>query len=251
MVTENSFPFFYCMTTREWLGKMKIGFHEDVYKRPWSLSHDFCTHIPNIWGSSDKMCLALKGLTGHFFLFSDFQIVIANGDFPMDTNVFIMLTYRKILDEKIQGVTNEGAALRCSKGYQRLKVAIAVCQDHYYESSKTVTRVIGILLGIYDDRDEHKRVDSQGKICGDDFISETGKRDHFSDCSREVFKDKMERAKPSCIPERAKCYRSLFMVTTPEVYYRNCTVFRRMMLGLVCRYNEVFKTQCEHKCIRL
>ena len=199
------------------------------------------------------MCFALKGLTGLFFLFSDFQIVIANGDFPMDTNVFIMLTYRKILDEKIRGVTNAGAALRCSKGYQRLKVAIAVCQDHSYNSSKTVTRVIGLLLGIYDDRDEHNdlpRVDSQGKICGDDFISETGKRDHWSECSREIFKDKMEREKSSCIPERAKCYRRLFMVTTPEVYYRNCTAFSWRMLGLMCQYNEVFQIQCKHQCKR-
>ena len=171
----------------------------------------------------------------------------------MDTNVFIMLTYRKILDEKIRGVTNAGAALRCSKGYQRLKVAIAVCQDEDYESSKTVTRVIGLLLGIYDDRDEHNdlpRVDSQGKICGNDFISEAGKRDHWSKCSREVFKDKMEKEKPSCIPETVKCYRRLFMVTTPEVYYGNCTVFRSRMLGLVCQSNEVFKIQCKQKCKR-
>ena len=166
------------------------------------------------------MCLALKGLTGLFFLFSDFQIVIANGDFPMDTNIFIMLTYRKILDEKIRGLTYGGPALRCLRSYQHLKVAIAACQDADYESSKTVTRVIGLLLGIYDDRDEHNdlpRVDSQGKICGDDFMSETGKRDHWSKCSREVFKIMMERGKPSCITERAKCYRRLFMITTPKV----------------------------------
>ena len=199
---------------------MKKSFHEDVYIHPWSLSHAFCTFIPNICSRSDKMFLALKVLTGLFFTFSDFQIVIANGNFSMDTNIFIMLTYRKILDERFRGVTYRGHALRCLRSYQDFKVAMAVCQDHYYESSKTVTRVIGLLLGIYDDGDEHNdlpRVDSQGKICGDDFMSETGKRDHWSKCSREVFKDMMERGKPSCITERAKCYRRLFMITTPKV----------------------------------
>ena len=162
--------------------------------------------MPNICGRSDKMFLELKGLTGLFFLFSDFQIAIANGDFPLDTNIFIMLTYRKILDEKIRGLTYGEPALRCSRSYQHLKVAIAACQDADYESSKTVTRVIGRLLGIYDNRDgpnDLPRVDSQGKICGDDFMSETGKRDHWSECSREVFKDMMERVKPSCIPKKS------------------------------------------------
>ena len=49
---------------------MKISFHEDVYIRPRSLSHDFCMYISNTCGRSanntcsrsDKMCLALKGL---------------------------------------------------------------------------------------------------------------------------------------------------------------------------------------------
>ena len=67
VVAESSFPFFCCMTTRERPGKTKIGLCEDVYIRPWSLSHNFCVDITNTCGRSanncghsDKMCLALK-----------------------------------------------------------------------------------------------------------------------------------------------------------------------------------------------
>ena len=68
--SKSIFPFFYCTTPLQRLGKMKISFHEDVYICPWSLSHDFCMYIPNTCGCSvnntcgrsDKMCLELKGL---------------------------------------------------------------------------------------------------------------------------------------------------------------------------------------------
>ena len=52
VVAESSFPFFYCMTTRERPGKTKISLGEDVYMHPWLLSHNFCMYIPNTSGRS-------------------------------------------------------------------------------------------------------------------------------------------------------------------------------------------------------
>ena len=44
-VAESGFPFFHGMTNRERLGKTKMSYGEDVYIRPWSLSHNLCRYI--------------------------------------------------------------------------------------------------------------------------------------------------------------------------------------------------------------
>ena len=148
---------------------------------------------------------SLGWLFSFFFVFSDLQNVVKNGNRSVkNVNSIIVLSYRKELEEHDRTDTMQGGGL-CENDILD-KCGVVVCQDSEERSAETFTLAVGSQLGIpYDKYVDVNgtfppRRDSEGKECENGFMDRFGdERNSWSRCSDEELQKHVDDNELSCL----------------------------------------------------